>query len=80
MSSATLVVPWSVCSERSAAKVPANGVLTGPGHRVADVGACDEGAHAAQWLFVDDQFAEQFAKRFGGRVVSAPQRHLSLGV
>ena len=56
------------------------GVLAGAGQRVADVGAGDEGSDPAQWLLVGEQFAEEVPERFGGRVVPAPQRHLSLGL
>ena len=56
------------------------GVLAGAGHRVADVGAGDKGSDAAQWLLVGEQFLEEFPKRLGGWVLSAPQCHLSLGL
>ena len=80
MSSATLVVPWSVCRVRSGAKVPAKAWWSGLGQRVADVGAGDQGADAAQRLLVDEQFQEELPQRLGGRVVSAPQRPLGSGV
>jgi hypothetical protein len=70
MSSATLVVPWSVCKVRSGAKVPVKACWLGPGIGVADVGAGDKGSDAAQWLLVDEQFPEDFPTCFGGWVVS----------
>ena len=54
--------------------------MVGAGYRVADVGAGDQGSDAAQRLLVGEQFLEEFPKRFGGWVVSAPQCHLGLGV
>lgn len=77
MSSATLVVPWSVCRVRSGAKVPVKAWWLRPG------GGCRcrrQGLHAAQWLLVDEQFPEEFPKCFGGWVESAPQCHLGLGM
>jgi hypothetical protein len=56
------------------------GVLAGAGHRVADAGAGDQGSEAAQWLLVGEQFTEEFPECFGGRVLSAPQCHLCLGL
>jgi hypothetical protein len=55
-------------------------VLAGAGHRVADVGAGDEGPDAARWLLVGEQLREQFPQSFGGWVLSAPERYLSLGL
>jgi hypothetical protein len=50
------------------------------GHRVADVGAGDESRDAARWLLVDEQLREQFPQSFGGWVLAAPERYLSLGL
>jgi hypothetical protein len=55
-------------------------VLAGAGHRVADVGAGDESPDAARRLLVGEQLREQFPQSFGGWVLSAPERHLSLGL
>jgi hypothetical protein len=56
------------------------GVVVGAGWRVADVGAGDESADAAQGLLVGEQFLEELPECFGGWVVSAPQCHLGSGV
>ena len=50
------------------------------GHRVADVGAGDQSRDATRWLLVGEQLREQFPQGFGGRVLSAPECHLSLGL
>ena len=60
--------------------MPVKAWWSGPGERVADVGAGDEGSDAAQRLLVDEQFLEELPECFGGRVVSAPQCHLGSGV
>lgn len=78
-SSATLVIPWSVCRVRLGAKVrPGVGVRAG--HSVTDIDAGDHGSHAAQWLLVGEQLLEHLTERFGGLVVPAPQCHLGSGV
>ncbi len=56
------------------------GVAVGIGRGVADVGSGDHCPQAAQGLLVGEQFGEEFPERFGGRVVSAPQCHLSLSL
>src|SRR5437016_11465669 len=50
------------------------------GERVANLGAGHETAEAAQWLLVDEQFLEELPECDGGRVMTAPDRHLSMRV
>jgi hypothetical protein len=54
--------------------------LIGLQDEVRRVAAGDQLSHVSQWLLVHRQFQKELPQCVGGRVLSAPQCHLSLGL